>query len=159
MRAATPLARKKPPIPPITDMSLILLISGSAPAKFMLPLCSVELNPSQAVKIYLPLVVELDALGPSDRGRVQVIVQRYRVIKHDEVAEVALAPVAPGWCSDDCRGGILCVHAVVDYVVEVEDQALTRSSGSDLATVKSSQAEDKGRANFALFAASIGFEK
>uniref|UniRef100_A0A251RKV3 Uncharacterized protein n=1 Tax=Helianthus annuus TaxID=4232 RepID=A0A251RKV3_HELAN len=52
MIVATPLVMKKSPVPPITEMSLVLFIKGSAPAKLMLPLWAVELktneNPSHA---------------------------------------------------------------------------------------------------------------
>lgn len=93
------------------------------------------------------LVVEIEALRPAHRGRVQVVVQRYRVVEHDDVAKVVLAsqdrPVAPGRRTDNRRGGVLRILAVVDYVVEVEDHLLAWAAGSDLATVSGSGAEDE----------------
>lgn len=76
------------------------------------------------------LVIQVKALCPPYRGRVQIVVQSDWIIEHNHVPKMVCPCqngfVAPSRCTHNDRRGILGISAVVDNVVKIENEALAR---------------------------------
>ncbi|KAL6979527.1 hypothetical protein U1Q18_021188 [Sarracenia purpurea var. burkii] len=84
----------------------------------------------------LLLVVKIESLRAPHRRRVKIVVQRDRVVEHDQVAEMVLpsqyGQVAPSRRPDDGRSCVLGVLAVVNDVVEVKRQGFAGLMGAEV---------------------------
>ncbi|KAK2973779.1 hypothetical protein RJ640_018987 [Escallonia rubra] len=113
----------------------------------VLELCRIAPDKGLTVVVDNTFAPMIEALRASNRGRMQVIVQRNRVVEHDHIPKMVLScqngHVPPSWCAYNGSSCILGVLTIIYNVMEVKHHPFTRAASPKILARHSRGSKEK----------------